>query len=352
MDDQPFAGRQDAFLRLHQNLTAPPVFVGRRKIGKTALLREIASRPSDALVGVYVASGLLQDAHWLHRLYQTILGTLAQHNLQPSLAEAPPEDHTALQAWFTSVCLPSVFRVLHQRRLVLLIDDMNSADHLDYLHSIAGPQFSLVFSLDLQHEDLLTTQTAFRLSRLTYEQIAMLFPEETIDRVYRQTGGEPVLVQRFLEHGDDHQTIYTQSVDDFKLWWDLLSSNEQLVASAIGRMRYDDPLRPIDADVLEAWLVQSEHPMDATTINAALRGLEYQDLVVRHDGHVDLAAGLFQTWLLDHVRRESPARPAQRSAWLIVLLLALIALLAFIAISQSESDTAEPPPLPTLTLES
>ena len=107
-DDQtaaaaPFAGRQDAFARLYARLFDPAstsaiLFIGRRHIGKTALLHNAASVFKELALGVHVPLRqvtLEKESAWLLALAQIITAELVKQGYivsRLSQLESPGDD--------------------------------------------------------------------------------------------------------------------------------------------------------------------------------------------------------------------------------------------------------------------
>src|SRR5689334_15769233 len=84
----PFAGRQKAFEHLYQQLTDPAsagvsIILGRRDIGKTALLRHFPSYFDDTFVGVYLPlknKSVSSESDWLNTLALSTMEALSQRD--------------------------------------------------------------------------------------------------------------------------------------------------------------------------------------------------------------------------------------------------------------------------------
>jgi hypothetical protein len=121
---------------------------------------------------------------------------------------------------------------------------------------------------------------------------------------------------------------------------------------------YDDPLSPIDTGRIEGWLVETDYPLDATAINAALRGLEYREIVRSTAKGLAITAGMMQTWLLEHARLdETPAdmletRPFAADWRLLIVgaVVVVIVLLVAASLGGNRPSEASGTPLPTVTL--
>jgi hypothetical protein len=370
----PFAGRQAAFARLYQHLTAPRVkgamtFLGRKRLGKTALLTHFETFFDETFVGVYLPLKEMtpdDEDDWLLTLAREATKALVRHSFTLSrLSELEPPS-SGLSGWWSEQFLPEMLTIIRpHRRLVFLVDDadvlldMMSAGKLTpgsfaTMHGLLEkhPQLSMALTADAERETDLArmsplvnlTHNVFRLSALTTDEALWLLrqpvtglynvPDDCATIIYRLTGGEPGLLQRFGHELyerwqaytdlnvitlDDVKgltpRVYAQSAPELREIWQRLTLNERLALTAISGLLYGDPLRSIDTAAIEAWLIETDYPMDATTINAALRGLEYREIVALTPSGLMLSTGLMQTWLLENARldnRPSAAASAVR----------------------------------------
>ncbi|NWF69644.1 MAG: ATP-binding protein [Chloroflexi bacterium] len=353
----PFTGRQPAFTRLYGYLndverTQAFVFVGRRQIGKSALLWQFDAVYGDSFVGVFAALETLplrSESGLLLALAHLIENALIQREFTLSrVPEVPPTlENAAARNWFGGEFLPGVFRALRSnRRLILLLDNAHllidalaagtlAADFGAYLAELlqAYPQLGLVLTLDETREtDLPALQPlageVFRLTNLKLGECAALFPagmDAAAVTAYRATGGQPALMQRFgyylLQSGNAKAAsaqVYQASVEEFRQTWLSLTRSERLALTAISGLLYADPLAKIDADSISQWLIETDYPLDTTSINAALRSLEYREILTHSASGNALAAGLMQRWLLENARIETPPMPAARRRWWVI----------------------------------
>ncbi len=121
--------------------------------------------------------------------------------------------------------------------------------------------------------------------------------DEAASAVFSATAGQPRLVQRFgaalyefHEVADTPQPSLTLKMSKLspppsrskatRLPKDVDESgrNERLVLTAMTRLMYADPLTPVTISAIAEWLIESDYPLDLTTINA-IRGLEYDELI-------------------------------------------------------------------------
>ncbi len=362
-DDQsagsaPFAGRQDAFARLYARLfdptsTSAMLFMGRRHSGKTALLRNANSVFKETALGIYVPLRQIvldKESVWLLALAQTITAELVEQGYivsRLSQLDAPGDD---MRYWLEVIFLPQILGAV-RRKLLILLDDADRlmmavrsgqlpADTFDYLLSLTqkNPRFYITAAMDTEFEDdlddlapLVMPNDVIRLTRLAPDETKWLLqapvqglysiPDDCTLAVQRTVGGAPGLVQHFgyqffqrweatpelnvftLEDVKAvTPSIYLYNEADYHDLWERLTSNEQLVMTAISGLLYDDPIGRIDAAALQGWLVDTDYPLDITAINATLRSLEYHEILQPTPNGISLSADLMQTWLLENAR--------------------------------------------------
>lgn len=369
LSEVSFAGRKMAFSRLYHQLTDPArqhalLFLGRRRVGKTAFLYAFDSTFSDSFVCAYVplreisldsttdlmlgmaqaaTAALIERGYILNRL----------NNIEPP-GEQP-------RTWFTKVFLPTILSAVRApRQLVFLLDDAERLipairggllpeDTFVFFHNLMKHfqqvGFALTFDTEYEHdiaalEPLVTLNDVYRLTNLDEEDTRWLLqdpvqgyytvPDDVAAAVYRATGGAPALVEQFgyqlfrrweinpdlnVVTVDDIKSllpkVYSYAEEDYRYLWSRLTLNERLVLTAISGLIYNDPLGRIDPAAIEAWLVETDYPMDITSINAALRSLEYREVVQPTPNGLMLTAEMLQAWLLENARLNERAAPVQ-----------------------------------------
>lgn len=365
----PFAGRKAAFARLYQQLTdtsrqSALVVLGSRHAGKTALLHAFNAAFSETFVCAYVPlreTALDTETDFILGLAQAATAALMEqgYSLNRLSDIEPPGDEPRL--WFDTVFLPGVITTIRSpRQLVFLLDDadrLNPAikgrllpeDTFTFLHGImqSNPEigFALTLNTDSEHDiptmqPLVTLNEIYRLTHLDDEETRWLLqepprghytvPDDCTAVIYKATGGAPALIQQFgyqlfrrwqvypdlnVVTLDDVKSltpkVYAYGEDDYRHLWSRLSLNERLVLTAISGLLYNDHLRRIDAGAIEGWLVETDYPMDVTSINASLRSLEYREVVMPTAAGLTLSAGMLQTWLLENARLNERANSLQ-----------------------------------------
>ncbi|MDX2137074.1 MAG: ATP-binding protein [Chloroflexota bacterium] len=422
----PFAGRANVFARLRRQLTDPAhsgalLITGRRQIGKTAFLRAFDSAFDETFVGVYVPLRETLPARehdWWLGLAQSITERLVAssftltrlHDMQP-----PGDD---ARAWFAETYLPPVLALIRpHRRLVLLFDDaevlLNAkrnnelrADTIPFLRGLTDrmAQLHIALTLDTAHEaalpefyPLVRPTDSVRLTNLAADETAWLLSEPVREQyalddgaqaaAFRLTGGAPAITQSFgillyERYQDDRaqtivttddvkragQILFRQIEGELRRTWDELTTNEQVVLRAVSQLLYQDPLRPVDANTVGSYLVDSDEPMDATTVGAALRSLEYREIVTLLPEGIALTADVMQRFLLENAYNVPLSAPPARGlggmspllkrrnrGLRVALLLVLVAMLVvgvllLSALSSLPREAEIIPGAPTITL--
>ena len=169
----PFGGREQVFAHIYNHLNDPPntgavAFLGRRHIGKTALLRQVEAMVETNHLGVYIHVNdvsLDGESSLLQTLIPATIDAIILRGYSLRDTQIPEEDDAeTLQSWFAEVCLPEIFHVIRSHnRLILLLDDVHylvqdavlGRIYCTQLHSLLHPQLGIAVTLDLEHENYL-----------------------------------------------------------------------------------------------------------------------------------------------------------------------------------------------------
>jgi len=415
----PFTGRRAAFEYLQQQLTAPTnrvaaVILGGRHSGKSTMLHYFRVIFDETYIGVFVPLKhlmLSHEANLLLTLAHTATALLMQLGFLLTRLPSQPDDDSEMREWLADRFLPEIFMVIRpHRRLVFLLDDAEELidaallnktmppDTFTYLHRLLQqhPQLNLVMTVDTDYEPhlpnvspLVDAMRTHRLMNMTLEESAWLvqYPprklytvtDEAAAAVHRASGGQPQLLQSYGFHlfnlwqsrkdnnnivPDDVKavtpSVYSQSEEEFRWLWGELNRNERLVLTAISGLLYDNPLQSINTSSVETWLIESDYLIDATSINAAIRSLEYREVLTVTGTGVAPSAGLLQKWLLENARvSDQPhevagSERAPQRKWLVPLIILVVVIMvgviAAITFSRAPQSTRTNPPEPTVTL--
>lgn len=408
-----FVGRALELARLHQHLTDPAnthatVYLGRWRMGKTALLQHFDQFFDEHFIGIYIPLENVEfsdETHWLMDLMQAVQYYVKAQGYNPiaNLNQADQENPDNLREWFKNVFLTDIYRVIRpQRRIALLLDDVQHLIHavqdkklppdtFDYLHHLMGAQLGIALTLPVDNEDLIPQLAPLsqltdvkRLHNLSKTEVVQLFSEmiphitpDAPSLIYTLTGGDPYLVNRFGYHIYVHWENTSQAItiadiqkirlkiqeehhDDILAIWRSLSQNERLVLTALGDLYRQNPIRELTPKVIEAWLIDTDYPMDMMTINATIRSLDYREMITGRDGKVEFTGTLMRDWVIQHASI-SPTKQSTitdnneglpRQLWMILGVIVVIVIIILFAISQSVNDTSNglSTPVPTVTL--
>jgi len=402
----PFAARDDALARMHQHLTTEPhpqalVFVGRAACGKTALLRafDAAFDPLNVW-GLYIdlhAAPLHDESAWLRLLFTRAYDAALAHGFSAERLPTLPDSNIDMRAWLTETGYPELFHVIRAaRRIVYLLDNADAlldalahgtlpANHPAYLHSLLSPQCAMILTAPLADEERLSAlaplvgeAAPFRLRHFDPTQAAQVVSavmNQPIDaalgqEVARVSGGQPMLTRHIAEHlvrGEAlpaaADAVYAQAVGFFRQQWDTLNENERRTLSAMAALTYANPLAMLTAPALEAWLADGDAPLDLTAVNAALRGLEYHEIIAPTSQGVTLRGELLRRWLIAYARRPAavitrprarpaspPAESVPRVLWILLAVGTVLALLIIMLAVASLSGGDSAQVVPTVVL--
>ncbi len=372
------AGRDSIYARLQQKILDPSdrhaiIFTGHDGMGKSILLQHFSTIFDDPFLSILTP---LADQQFL--THDTLLQTLIDgintilEDASFSVSRIPifdTDESFSLMQWFKDIYLPEIISIIRpHRRIIWLLDD---AEHLltfdmsilSYWHDVLkdNHQFAMVLMISTQHEaripeldPLINPVSAERLPRLSYDDSATLIKHyaaganETILRsIFAATGGHPRLLTRYGQilqsqwaaHGDKEafekskSLMVAASQDDFRQLWLKLTRDERLVLTAIASLIYDDPIKDVTPKRIEAWLIETDYLLDIVAINAALRGLDYQDIVRHQQGEgIALTMTLMQQWLLEQARIDDTVSVSRGSISLRRIVIAVIIIGLLIAL--------------------
>lgn len=405
-----YVGHQALVTRVLQHVMNPLnrhalALTGQPGIGRTALLQHCARIFDSSVVVVSLSLNSIDfrdEAAWLHQLHEATMAALEGLEVARSRLDwvPAPADASALRDWLRNAFLPEYMRVIRShRRLAWLFDDADAllqaiergalpADHLEFLHTLlqAQPQASLVLALDIKYEErpdrlapLVTPSSIQRIQRLNAGDSAELLRRIVPDledahqgAILRQAGGYPRLLLRYAElarkvpanqrYGEEwlkpiHASVYQESSAEMRRLWQTLNRDERLVLTALASLLYEDPLRVPGVPEIDRWLVETDYPLDETAVGAALRALEYREMLRMQVGGVAFTVGMLQKWLLENARLDAEALHASDrlgtiswGRWLLlgVALLLLLGLALLLLLPSPALDLT--PALPTVTL--
>ncbi len=406
MQTRGFVGREGALAWIRQHLADPiqtpvPAFIGRDGIGKTALLKQFAGvHQTASFVGVYIncrAHDINHEMDWLIVLYQALRNHVQQIGIVIDVERfsALTDDAEEFKAWFKDDYLPKVLRRMDAMgRILFLIDNVEilaetmmrdtlAEDYFAYLNDLRSAQVGVVFTLHIDYENRLElfytlvqdSEQFIRLNSLTLEQTQLLLEKsysmidaEAVDAIYKASGGEPRFIKAFgaylpadgaVDLGQAKavtRNIYENHRAVFRKLWGELSDEERLVLVAVGHQVYDDPLNTtITAETIERWLSETDYPLGLTTIHAAIRGLEYRELLAGDARHqLALKLGLMLAWILEQRPLIGGGVASGKVSWrgvAVVMVVIACLLIALVTLSNTQRDDTPPEgAIPTATI--
>ncbi|MCU0480338.1 MAG: hypothetical protein MUE54_03905 [Anaerolineae bacterium] len=382
--DIPLSGRDDLHTKIRAQLANTPheplVVIGRKAVGKTTFLHGLIETAPQNAIPIFMALQTVtidDETHFWVMFSQHILDGLNWYGL--SLSDVPMNEGESGYDWFVGGFLPMVTKVLRQRYLLILWDDAHRLmtdslpDIFIHLRGICSGYVQMVFALDTHHEDkmsqfmpFITTKHQYRLgnlSRLGCEIILRhhqpSIGNDMIDSIYAAAGGLPRLIGRYEDELGKYadikalnHAVYVLSVDDFWGIWTSRTPDEQLVLTAIADLFYDDPLRPITTTTIAAWSAKSDYLLDETAINAALRGLLYDEIIQMSHNQIRVNGEHFRKWLLENARigGEITPKPASNiSLMLIIITLVIVGMVLVVILSVLGNNTDTTLIIPTVT---
>lgn len=431
----PFAGRRALLDWLYQTLMdgapRPLTITGGRQMGKTAALHAFAAGAADGLLTAYVPLKTLpaDQTELVLTIAQALTAALIDRglNVQRLNAVSAPGDDP--RGWLTGDFFPVALAIARPyRRVVLLLDDAERvltaaaagrlpADLPVWLAGLPAtyPLLGLVLTISADYADdaptlapLIDPAALRRLEPLSAAETRHLLtdpargcyavPEEISQQAHTVTGGHPALVQQLgwqmfsrweavperntIDSGDLKALLrpLVDYADGFyRADWLRLSANERSVLLAIEDLQPLTTTRAIDAAAVVAWLLETDHPLDAVAVGAALRALEFRGLVrvtgvggTAPGGRIAPTATLYLLWLRSHgdrlPRRVTASVSARRddtpaaataprplpAGWVIGIgaVIGLIVGAVVLAVLAGQGAIALPPfaPVPTITL--
>lgn len=355
----PFVGRDEAFSFFRQHLVGAPlthglVLIGRRGLGKTALLHNLEGQIDERYRVCLVALGdldLASEEKLFAALVQAIHVTLevagASTYRVPEWPEASPDGALLdLRTWFKMDFLSVVMSALRLRHLVLAFDDAQALfDGMDrgtlpqdlfaYWADLLATyeRLALVFALDAAYEDrtlttaLLSNPTLhLRLAELPREEAGRLVREpiagvlhydpQSVEEILTLADGHPFLLHsvcRLLFRRSEErnhagpitphdvaavrEAALDQADEILRPLWQHLTPNEHYALIALVSLDEQSPGEAFSFDTLHGWLLGAGYAMGKTQLAAALRGLGYNGLAIAQADTYSVPARLIGDWV-------------------------------------------------------
>ncbi len=395
-DPAIFLGRAEVFAFFRQHfvgtaLERPLIVLGRRGLGKSAMLRLLGSQLEERYRVCVVSLETLAPLDELTLLAALVNGIT--HTLEETGASvyrlpdwpdnAPDLPPGELRAWFADEFLDVALAALRTRHLVLAFDDAHllweaaeqgtlPSDWWDMLGAWLAryARLDAVLAIDaaweehlLQHPLLNDPATHLRLQELAPQDAEQLiirpveeaytFENDAVELILALAGGHPFLLQaigfllfrRSEERGhdgpislDDVNAILPAVLDQadaiFAPLWGAATHNERVTLSALVRLSEALDNAPIPFATLYDWLHKAGYALNRTQLAAALRSLGYMGLVQAEGDTYHLPARLIADWMRANVTPPQPQARTESSTRRRVLLgaLALVIVAALVGI--------------------
>lgn len=415
-DPTLFFGRQDAVAFLRQRFVGGnnldlAVIIGRRGMGKTALLHHIPFIVDERYQVAYcdlATQAPLTEAGVLSLLAESIM--LMMERIGASTYRIPPRpdrDGPELRRWFAEEFLDVALTAIRRDRFLLLLLDNWEAifqaienqtlpdDFTGYLSGLLAQheRLDVLVALDIMAEtralsDLLTANpnAYFRLAHLDDSTARQLITEpvaehytysdESIAEILRLCGGYPFLIHsvcrliyRYREGSTALsvispsmvQAVYLAALEETgeilqDIWDNAAPNNLGTALKTLLDFHQAEPQRPISLGEL-----REKTPLNPTQLVAKLRELEYLGLIkTTADGHHLFTTLLEANWLAEHRQKESPSQEWRLRSinWAamvgIALVLLIVAALFVLGIFDSADETRpsqDAPPTSTFVLD-
>ncbi|MFN8420430.1 MAG: hypothetical protein U0528_14495 [Anaerolineae bacterium] len=394
-----FFGREDVYSFLRERLVSggsnyAVALIGPPGIGKTSTLLQIGYHIEPRYILAYVSMEQV-DFHEPGALF-VAMADAARSAMEaagistlrlPPLPEEATASAEAMWEWFSSAYLEVVLSALRNlRRLLFLFDDttilLDAIDRGEVSAEIGQTlariivedrRMDIVFAVDAVDEDRLTAFPPLaepmlhrRLTALDEESSAALtrqpiadlyqLDDEAVQAIYAVTGGHPFLLHlvngliwarsatrdhRLTIDIEDVRAVLPEAVQGadeiLSPAWHDSNDNERWVLTAITDLTAQSPADAITPEQIRAWLLREKSiGLDETALSAALRRLEYRDILrtaVEGVGAYSFSTSLQYQWLRTRLAAEEAVPESEeaiqrrRPRWLLLPLL-VIAVLA------------------------
>ncbi len=330
-----FFGRDDIFQFMAENIAGLIrqnilVLIGQRRMGKTSLLQQLPAQLGEAYLPVYIDGQSLGIdpgmSNFFYDISLVIVDTLVDQGIE--IEEPEPEDFTERPSGtFERNFLPTVFKALGQRKLLLLFDEFEELEmrvasgkleptifpffrHLmqhnrqlgfifvgtHHLESLSTDYWSIFFNIALyKHITFLDDAAARALITEPVAEYGLVYDDLALDKMLRVTAGQPYFVQltchALVNHANRKRRGYLtiQDVNDvlgemvelgeahFAFLWEQSNPMEQLILVALMRLQSQSPT--VTAAQMAKLLTERHVPLAMSKITETLRRLVNRDIV-------------------------------------------------------------------------
>lgn len=414
LDPTMFYGQDDAlrFLTLNLSGRRTPralVVLGTRGIGKSSLLSQVPLVVDERYPSVKIDAATIERDNPVAFVATIVDQTRAMMSvIEASTYRLPPfpdvsDPKMDLLGWLADEYLEVVFSAIRRtRHLILMVDNVHllldamdegyfPANFMSYWQDMLDryEQLDLLFSLDIAYEaralqtpPLDDPNLHYRLAPLDEASARNLLLEpmqtsygiedEVLRRIMLWTGGHPYHVQAFgrllyRRWADDRGRVNLMTMNDLAAvypaalemardtinpTYKALRPNERLVLTALL-----DINAAATIDEIATWLQSADHQLEGVQIAAALRGLEYVNvLTVDNDERYDFVSQLEADWLrrqkvgVPTTADKMPTVPAWRG-YVLIAALAIGLTGAVLLLTSGDSDSPSEDVAVTTTLE-
>jgi hypothetical protein len=418
-DPALFFGRDEVFAFIRQRLvggrrTQAIAIIAQRGMGKTSVLLQIAHQIEARFLTAYIdlsdvrfseVGGLFAAMADAARVALDSAG-LSTYRLPP----LPQEPGVDLWKWFSETYLDVTLSALRRnRRLLFLFDEtsylLDAIDRRDVPEDFGetlsqliarDERMDIIFAVDSEDEHRLENFIPLN-DPLLHKRIGMLdesaaealirrpsapFYEvqpDAVEGIQAMAGGHPYLLhvmngliwERAIERHHkgpvtlhDVNAVIRQATDEadpvLRHTWARSTPNERRALSAVTALTTANRGMPVRTEDARLWLLrESDDPLDETALAAALRRLEYREVLrTTAPNTYTFTTALQYQWLVLNGDAQPtsavaapPRPPVRRLAVPVTLLLALAVLLALVLGRLAASTGGPDPGAPTVTLD-
>ncbi len=418
-DPALFFGREDVFAFIRQRLIAGRraqaiAIIGQRGMGKTSVLLQSAYQIESRYLIAYID---LADVRFdeVGGLFAAMADSARQALEDAGLSTyrlppLPEEPDVDLFKWFSENYLDVTLSALRRnRRLIFLFDEtshlLDAIDRRDIPADIgdtlgqliaADERMDIIFAVDAEDEPRLEAFAPLS-DPLLHKRLGLLddanaealirrpsapyyeVQSDAVEGILTMAGGHPYLLHvlngllweratsRWPKSAvtlGDVNAVIRQATDEadpiLRLTWDHSTPNERRALSALTAMTTANRGMPIRTEDVRLWLLrEGDEPLDETALAAALRRLEYREVLrSTANGMYTFTTGLQHQWLVLNgdaqpisASAASPRPPARRLAIPTVLMLSLAVLLALFLGRLATASVGSNSETPTVTLD-
>jgi hypothetical protein len=363
-DPAAFFGRADLFAFIRQYLVGGRraqtiALIGGRGMGKTSTLFACGHRIEGRIIAAYVPLADVEPGRIFAAMAESARDSVAAAGIAPDRLPDPPDD--ASYDWFADAFVPMLLSVLRNRRILFTFDhtgelikaieygaaDPDISSQLSTLNAL-HERLNMIFAVDNDDEQRIETfeplqdQTLYRrLGMLTVGEAEELtrtlsephytIDDDAVEGIVSMTGGHPALLHSLNSviwesaRAENRTRVALQQVENaltpalaeaypiLRGVWDDSTDTEKAVLTTMTTLTETGRGRPVRVDALRTYFVrESDTPPDETSIAAALRSLEYREvLATTAAGEYIFGYGLQFRWLKSQGIGYAVYRPPQ-----------------------------------------